>query len=159
MLRCLFRQPEMLALKSNDWKSLRHAVARQRPSTAQRLYMLQSHVLSSSLYPGLHISQRVALEQSLASELGMGLFAPFHIKRLKRLTGVASFSQCPLELVALLLQHAEQLLHQRHVAFVIDDLDGLMQVDPDHAAYILDGLITQGFLVLVKSSTDLKMPQ
>lgn len=156
-LRIRRRPPQADPLKADAVERHRHALAKPGVTT-QRRYLLQSHILASASCPGRHIERQVMLEQAIARELGMGLFAPFHIKSLKRLIGVARFGPCPLDFFALLLQHARHLLHQRQVALVVDDLDGLLAIDPDRAVHILEGLIGQGFLVLVKPSTDLEMP-
>jgi hypothetical protein len=119
-------------------------------NTSQRCFILQTHVLSGPALPDGHIAKQVALEQSISRVLGMGLFAPFHIKTLKRLTGTASFDRCPLTFLALLLEHRASLLCQRHVALVIDDLAALVTLDLDRAVHLMEALVLQGFLILIK---------
>jgi hypothetical protein len=121
-------------------------------NTVQRRFILQTHTLGGSLPPGARIPQQVALEQSISRVLGLGLFAPFHIKTLKRLTGVASFDRCPLAFLTLLLQHRAKLLHQRHVAMVIDDLDALLAPDTDRAIRLMEALVSHDFFILIKPS-------
>lgn len=156
-LRSLQRLPQV-DLPGRGAAGSRCSAVAQGRVPMQRRFLLQSHILASASSPGQHIERQVALEQAIARVLGMGLFAPFHIKSLKRLTGVVRFGPCPFDFLSLLLQHARHLLHQRQVALVLDDLDRLLAIDADRAVDILDGLMSQGFLILVKPSTDMAMP-
>jgi hypothetical protein len=132
---------------------IRPLAPRRLVNTVQRRFILQTHILGGPLTAGGRIAQQVALEQSISRVLGLGLFAPFHIKTLKRLTGAASFDRCPLAFLDLLLRHSAPLLRQRHVAIVIDDLEALLAPDPDRAIHLMEALVSQGFLILIKPSS------
>lgn len=129
-----------------QWVSRRH-----------KTYILLSHVLGRNL-PSARPENWAYLEQAMAEVLKDGLYSPFHIKTLKKLTGVKTLGPCTLSLLRLLQAHACTLVKGRSVVLVVDDLSGLGRSDLEQAHQLLTGLAASGFKVLVQEADSELVP-
>ncbi len=136
------------ALSSGE--SLRNPI-HQWINRRQKTYILLSHVLGRNL-PSAKPENWAYLEQAMATVLQDGLYSPFHIKTLKRLTGTKTLGPCTLSLLQLLLAHASTLLKGRSVVLVVDDLSGLGVLELQQAQRLMKGLTLRGFRVLVQDA-------
>ncbi len=129
-----------------QWVSRRH-----------KTYILLSHVLGRNL-PSARPENWAYLEQAMAEVLKDGLYSPFHIKTLKKLTGVKTLGPCALSLLRLLQSHACTLVKGRSVVLVVDDLSGLVTSELEQAHRLLTGLAASGFKVIVQEAVGELVP-
>lgn len=129
-----------------QWVSRRH-----------KTYILLSHVLGRNL-PSARPENWAYLEQAMAEVLQDGLYSPFHIKTLKKLTGVKTLGPCALSLLRLLQAHACTLVKGRSVVLVVDDLSGLGPSELEQAHRLLKELAGSGFKVLVQEADSELVP-
>lgn len=117
----------------------------------QKTYILLSHVLGRDL-PSAKPENWAYLEQAMAQVLQDGLYSPFHIKTLKKLTGAKKLGPCTLCLLQLLQAHACTLLKGRSVVLVVDDVSDLGVSELEQAQRLLTELTVSGFKVLVQDA-------
>jgi hypothetical protein len=130
-----------------------HNPLSQQIGRAKRCYILLSHVLGRNT-PSTRPPLRTQLEQAIAAVVREGLYAPFHIKTLKKITGTTNFDTCALSFLELLIKHAEDLLAGRSVVLVIDHLSTLEQTSHKEVECLLNTLTQKGFKVLIKYDSE-----
>lgn len=133
------------------------ASGHQWVSRKQKVYILLSHVLGRNL-PNAKPDNRVYIEKLIAHTLRNGLYAPFHIKTIKMLTGMKQLGSCALCLLQLLQTHAKELLNGRSVVIVVDDLAGLDASELAQARRILADLAARGYKVLLQHGSSKLVP-
>lgn len=126
---------------------------RLRNGRVKKAYILLSHVLGRNT-PSIRPPHRAKLEQAIAAVLREGLYAPFHIKTLKKITATTAMGTCALSFFESLINHAEELLDDRSVVLVVDQLSALEQASLGEAESSLNTLTQKGFKVLTKYNSD-----
>lgn len=130
---------------------------RQWVGRTQKVYILLSHVLGRN-WPNPRPDNRVYIEKLISHALQEGLYAPFHIKTLKMLTGNKQLGSCALGFLQLLRTHAKALLNGRTVVLVVDELAGLGTSELEQVQRLLAELATCGYKVLLQHGSSELVP-